>query len=146
MNDPVRLKDLLGRVGERVGIQDPRATGRIWTSWRDIVGEAIAANAEPTSLREGILRVRAVSPTWAAELTYLGDEIRARANELVGSEVVREVRVWTGPGPVSRATATASERSSDGRLDETPTGPDEDLGSAFQRARAAWARRASKRS
>ena len=143
MKEPARLKDLLGRVGERIGLQDPRATGLVWTKWREIVGDAVAANAEPTSLRGGVLRVRATSPTWATELTYLGAEIRARANELAGADVVREVRVWTGPGPVAGVTpAPAAEGSDD--VSNTPSGEEEgDLETAFLRARTAWARRVS---
>ena len=143
MKEPARLKDLLGRVGERIGLQDTRATGLIWTKWREIVGDAVAANAEPTSLRGGVLRVRATSPTWATELTYLGAEITARANELAGANVVREVRVWTGPGPVTTTTPPPpGERSDD--VSNTPSGDGEgDLETAFLRARTAWARRVS---
>lgn len=143
----------MGAVGTRAGIADPRATGIVWARWSEIVGPAIAANAEPTSLRDGVLRVRATTPTWATELTYLASEIRSRANELAGAEVVSEVRVWTGPGPVTRATPQpATERFDGGRDDEratpaaeaSPADPASIL-SAFERARAAWLRRRSKR-
>lgn len=151
---PPRLGQLLGAVGVRAGIADPRATGIVWARWAEIVGASVAANAEPTSLRGGVLRVRATTPTWANELTYLGDEIRRRANELVGSEVVREVRVWTGPGPVTQATRPSGPRRVDGGRDDAQTGqapaPLEDgpegLLAAFERARSAWLRRRSKRS
>ena len=150
---PPRLGDLLGAVGARAGIVDSRATGILWARWAEIVGESVASNAEPTSLRDGVLRVRTTTPTWATELTYLAGEIKARANDLVGSEVVREVRVWTGPGAVTRATARGREE----RLDEAHAGtqadPAEggpevgpaDVHSALERARAAWFRRRSRR-
>ena len=144
MNEPARLKDLLNRVGERIGVQDTRATGLVWTRWREIVGDAVATNAEPTSLRDGVLRVRAVSPTWATELTYLGSEIKARANELVGASVVREVRVWTGPGPVAGATPPRSAEGSDGSPNDSVEEESGDLETAFRRARAAWGRRLSR--
>ena len=143
MKEPARLKDLLNRVGGRIGVQDTRATGLVWARWREIVGEAVASNAEPTSLRDGVLRVRAVSPTWATELTYLGSEIKARANELAGASVVREVRVWTGPGPVTGATSQRPAGGSDGPPNVAPEEESGDLETAFRRARAAWGRRLS---
>jgi hypothetical protein len=149
---PPRLRDLLGAVGARVGIEDAGATGIVWTKWTDVVGDAIAAHAEPTSLKRGVLRVRATSPTWATELTYLATQIRARANEIAGREIVREVRIWTGPGAVSRATtstpkATLYDHSPDASAGRSPSAPGddpEDLGSALIRARDAWLKRRSK--
>lgn len=138
---PPRLKDLLGGVGARLGLEDARATGLLWARWADVVGEAVAKNAEPTSLKGGVLRVRAASPGWAQELTYLAAEIRSRANALAGSEIVREVRVWTGPGKVTTATPRGSSRSQDQGRERPPEDPPDDLPQALERARRAWARR-----
>jgi hypothetical protein len=140
---PPRLKDLLGGVGARLGLEDTRATGLLWAHWAEIVGDAVAQNAEPTSLKKGILRVRATSPTWAQELTYLATEIRARANAMAGAEVVREVRVWTGPGEVTRATPKVPQRAQDRPGGEAGEASPEDLAGALERARQAWTRRRS---
>ena len=143
-NHPHRLKDLLGGVGARVGLEDARATGLVWSHWAEIVGDAIAGNAEPTSLKKGILRVRATSPTWAQELTYLATEIKERANAMAGSDVVREVRVWTGPGAVARTTPQPDQRPQDGAQAGSPQpaqeASPENLEKAFERARRAWVR------
>ena len=142
---PPRLRDLLGGLGPRIGMEDTRATGVIWSHWAEIVGSSIATNAEPTSLRNGVLRVRATTPTWATELTYLATEILHRANDVAGREVVREVRVWTGPGPVKQATPAAPEQGLDGVVGDDDRDDPEDLPTALARARAAWARRTTKR-
>lgn len=142
---PPRLKDLLGGVGARLGLEDTRATGLLWAHWAAIVGDAVAKNAEPTSLKKGVLRVRATSPTWAQELTYLATEIRARANAMAGAEVVREVRVWTGPGEVVRATPTPPAGGQDRARGEVGAATAEDLAGAFERARQAWVRRRSQK-
>jgi hypothetical protein len=150
---PPRLKDLLAGVGARIGLADTRATGAIWSRWTEIVGGSVAANAEPTSLRDGVLRIRAISPGWATELTYLVTEISQRANEVAGKEVVREVRIWTGPGEmtrpmmheVTRTTGTAPEEGLDKSPDEAVRASPADLATALERARAAWARRTTKR-
>ncbi|MGH2730341.1 MAG: DciA family protein [Actinomycetota bacterium] len=137
--DPVRLGALLGGFGKRVGFENPVEAGRIWRGWHEIVGSSVARHAEPTSLRRGVLRVRADSSTWATEIGYLGDEIRRRANEHVGKTVVEEVRVWTGPGTIP-APGYKIEPAPNVVHKEPPTDPKSALGRAFR----AWARRASR--
>lgn len=133
-----RLGDLIGPVGARLGVQDARAAGHLWSQWADIVGPGVAAHAEPTSLRGGVLRVRADSPTWATEIAYLGEEIRRRAAAAVGDGVVLEVRVWTAPGRVNTSAAKGPARSSGVVRAEAPTA---DPAVALRRAREAWERR-----
>lgn len=141
-NDPKRLGKLLGELGTTFGIASPAEVAKVWAEWSGIVGPGIAAHAAPTSLRDGVLRVRADSPTWATELGYLGGEIKARVNRAVGSELVREVKVWIGPPKTSEpARPTSGEPSPAG----TTAPPAEDPEEAFERARRAWAKRVGKR-
>jgi hypothetical protein len=122
----------------RLGMKDAGATGRLWRRWADIVGPGVAAHAEPTSLRAGVLRVRADSPAWATEIAYLAEEIRNRASAVVGAPLIAEVRVWTAPGPVSGEGFEAPVGASAGAQREAL--PD-DPATALQRARRAWERR-----
>jgi len=139
-DDMVRLKDLLVPVGKKLRLEDPAASGLIWSRWPQIVGDDVARNAEPTSLKEGVLRVRTTSPTWATELSYLADDIRERANEAVGREVVRQVKIWTSPAPIGR-----SERGSDHSAGASVAIPRkrraDDPQTAFERAFQAWSKR-----
>jgi len=138
------MGDLLGGVGKELGLSGAIGTGRLWARWVEVVGAAIADHAEPTSLKDGVLRIRTDSPTWATELGYKGAEIARRANEVAGATIVSEVRVWTGPGPIERRAAeggprypTPGEETSEEPADAVTSEPLEALG----RARAAWARR-----
>jgi predicted nucleic acid-binding Zn ribbon protein len=137
MSEPARLGELLESPARRVGIQSGVLVGRVWEFWPDIVGADIAAHAEPTSLRQGVLRVRTDSPTWATELAYLADELRVLVNGSVGSELVTEVRVWSGPGPI------AARPGNTRRLTDASDRPEplEDPQEALRRARRAWFRR-----
>ncbi len=90
---PPSLRDLLRGVGTRFGIEDAGATGAVWARWPEIVGDGIAANAEPTSLRNGVLRIRATSPGWATELTYLASAVIERLNRQLGAGTVAEISV-----------------------------------------------------
>ncbi|MDQ4144524.1 MAG: DUF721 domain-containing protein [Actinomycetota bacterium] len=136
--DPERLQNLLGEVGARLGLGSPADVGKVWARWREIVGPGIADHADPTSLREGVLRVRADSPAWATEIGYLGGEIRSRINEAVGSALVAEVRVWIGARKEARPTLESS-RGTPSPKPLRPAGSD-DPEQALERARRAWAR------
>ncbi len=143
MNDglPTRLGNLLGGATENLGVRSPRAAARIWNRWVEIVGPATAAHSEPTSLREGVLRVRVDSPAWATEVGYLAEEIRGRANEAAGQPLVTEVRVWNGPGKMaSRLPVPGSDKAPA----EGPRERASDPAEALERARRAWARRRSR--
>jgi hypothetical protein len=132
---PARLGDLLEPAARRAGIEDGARTGMMWNKWLSIVGPDIAQHAEPSSLRSGILRVRADSPAWATELGYLGEEIKRRTNEAVGALLVNEVRVWTGPGRIRRPPASPP-RPAPGEAEHAHG--DIDPLTAFQRAFRAW--------
>ncbi len=133
---PARLDDVLEQVIRKSGIDAGVRAGKVWSEWDEIVGDDIAEHAEPTSLRRGVLRVRTDSPVWATELTYLSDEIRRRANEVLGSEQVEAVKIWTAPGRViRRPRARPAIRPAPVRSD----GEDDPI-AAFGRARSAWIR------
>ena len=135
---PERLGNLLGELSNAFGLASPAAVGKVWAEWRGIVGPGIAAHADPTSLRAGVLRIRADSPAWATELGYLGGEIKSRVNRAVGSELVREVRVWIGPRRApKKERAAVTEQSSPSE----PKPAAEDPQEAFERARRAWSKR-----
>lgn len=140
--EPESLKNLLPGVGRRLGLDAALETGLVWQKWVDIVGEVVAAHAEPTSLRKGVLRVRTDSPTWATEIGYLGRQITMKANEVAGTQIVTEVRVWTGPGKPRTGHRTAAVELPEGRHDNTsrPTEAPDPL-SALAAAREAWKKR-----
>jgi predicted nucleic acid-binding Zn ribbon protein len=144
-DDLVRIRDVLDGFGVKVGLGRSKDASVIWSRWSEIVGDAVAAHAEPSSLRDGVLKVRADSPTWAAELGYLVEEIRTRANALVGRQSVVEVRVWTSPGRVAgeakRRTRGPSSASPAATEEATKRPPTTDPQEAFERAREAWRRR-----
>lgn len=153
--DPSPLKSLLGSAATRFGLDDALATGSLWKRWPDVVGNDVAAHAQPTSLRGGVLRIRADSPVWAHEIGYLAEEIKSKANQALGRAAVSEVRVWNAP---AGSTPPGTTGSSSGAGPARPKGgassasadagevPDIDPQEALQNARQAWlARRREER-
>ena len=130
----------MDETGLRLGLGDATKLGKLAARWRGIVGDAIAHHAEPTSLKAGTLRVRTDSAVWATEISYLGGEIKRRANDALAEDAVVEVRVWTGPGAVHHAAGPPPLDRGEKRTPEARV----EWSTAFDRARAAWARRAPK--
>jgi predicted nucleic acid-binding Zn ribbon protein len=134
---PVRLREVLDGVVGRLGLGVSAHTATVWARWPEAVGDAMALHVEPTSLRDGVLRVRADSPTWATEASYLAEEIQKRVNALVGTEAVDEVRVWSGPGGRRRGPRDPQKS----RPNAPPPPPPDDPLEALERAKSAWRRR-----
>ncbi len=132
-------------MGRQAGIQNAADAGRIWSSWRAIVGDQVADHAEPTSLRDGVLRVRAESPAWATELRYLAHEVRERVNASVGRNAVLEVRIWTGPGAARVRRPAREQRPRDAVPSPSRDVASEDPAALLDRVRAAWLRRRARR-
>jgi predicted nucleic acid-binding Zn ribbon protein len=141
MSEPTRLRDLLDASSRKLGFPNAAEVGRVWQRWPEVVGPEVASHAEPTSLRDGVLRVRTDSPVWATEIGYLGPEIVHRVNGAAGRELVNEVRVWTGPpGPKSRKRKGASDGAAPVPAKSSKGDPDDPAG-ALDRARRAWRKR-----
>ncbi len=131
------MRDLLDPIGRKLGMEGAVEAGRVFARWRAIVGDDIAAHIEPTSLRDGVLRVRADSPTWATEIGYLAEEIAGRVNSEVGRKVVTELRVSAGPR-LERAQPKTGSGPRPATRSEPSEPPSDDPREAFERARRAW--------
>lgn len=84
------IRGVLGSGRMRAGM----ALGRLARSWDQVVGGGRLAEATaPVGLERGGLRVSATSSAWAAQVTFLSDDIRRRANEILGSDEVSSVHV-----------------------------------------------------
>lgn len=143
--DVSRLRDLLGPVGKALRLDDAASVGALWRRWAEIVGEDVARHAEPSSLKDGVLRIRTSTPVWATEISYLVEDIKGRVNDTLQKPLVREVRVWTSPEPIKTRGSGSQHTATKG----APVGKraaSEDPETAFQKAFQAWSKRRAKRS
>jgi hypothetical protein len=138
---PSRLRDLLDPVGRKFGFEGAVDAGSVFARWDAIVGPDISKHVEPTSLRDGVLRVRTDSPAWATEVAYLSGEIAGRVNKALGRELVRELKVASGP-PTRAKRATPALRPEQAPV--TAPSPATDPQEAFENAHRAWSRRRRK--
>ncbi len=63
------------------------------SKWRQIVGDRLAAETAPASLEGGLLTVAATNGPWGAQARFLHEQIRLKANQALGSDVIGTVRV-----------------------------------------------------
>jgi predicted nucleic acid-binding Zn ribbon protein len=92
---PRTLSHAVAALAERLAPQTTLA--EVQRVWPDAVGEVIAAQAEPTAEREGVLTVTCSSAVWAQELDLMGPDLVARINAALGVDTVRSLRCSSAP-------------------------------------------------
>jgi predicted nucleic acid-binding Zn ribbon protein len=60
--------------------------------WPHAVGDVVAAQAEPTGERDGVLVVTCSSAVWAQELDLMAPDLVSRLNAALGTDAVRGLR------------------------------------------------------
>jgi predicted nucleic acid-binding Zn ribbon protein len=69
----------------------------VQSGWREAVGDAIAAQATPTSERRGVLTVSCAASVWAQELDLISSAIVERLNQQLGEARITRLRCVTTP-------------------------------------------------
>jgi len=111
---PAPIGDVIrGLLGER-RLRGGVSLGRLVRVWGSVVGDPLGRVTAPASLEEGTLLVVAESTGWAAQLRFLADDVRGRANEMLGADVVRRVRVVVARGGEQGLRGRASRWPSEG--------------------------------
>lgn len=87
------LAEGLGSIGGQLGV--------IVASWPRVVGARLAAVSTPAGLRDGTLRVRCSSASWAQSLNGNELQLLDRIAEHVGAGVVSRLHARAG-GPAPR--------------------------------------------
>src|SRR5262245_18785247 len=67
--------------------------GQLASGWADVVGSRLAAESASVSMEGRVLVVAATAGPWGAQVRFLADRIRVRAEEALGAGSVATVRV-----------------------------------------------------
>jgi predicted nucleic acid-binding Zn ribbon protein len=70
---------------------------RVWHVWDEVVGETIAANAQPAAFKNDLLLVHVTSSTWIHQLQFLKTDIISKLNTALDKPVVAEIKFKIGP-------------------------------------------------
>lgn len=90
---PPALADLVDTVTSTRGWQARLRGARVHSAWVQIAGEELARHVTPVRLAGGVLVVRAESPAWATQVSFLAGQLLQRANDVLGPGEVRTVTV-----------------------------------------------------
>lgn len=92
-DEVVTLADIVDGLMREQVFSRGMPVAQLAARWPEIVGERLAAETAPAGLDEGILTVEVSTGPWGAQATFLHEEIRRKADEALGGERVRQVRV-----------------------------------------------------
>lgn len=79
--------------GKEGPVSDQFLRWKLWLNWKEIVGETIAANAEPVSYHHGVLWLWVRSSVWMQQMTFMLEPIKNSVNQKFKAGFVKEVRL-----------------------------------------------------
>lgn len=93
----------------------------VFSRWRDVVGDAIADNAQPASFSAGILTVWTAHPMYQTELSLLKVKILTELNAKLGRAVVKDLRLKLRPAQETRSPSVPDTTGATGAAGATVT-------------------------
>jgi predicted nucleic acid-binding Zn ribbon protein len=91
--DPTQLGDIVDGLMREEVFSRGIPVAELASKWRQIVGERLAAETAPASLEGGLLIVSATNGPWGAQARFLHEQIRLKANQALGADVIETVRI-----------------------------------------------------
>jgi predicted nucleic acid-binding Zn ribbon protein len=85
------LKDILSALLSDSKLPFNPRDAAIWKIWDEVVGPAIARNAQPLWIKDRRLRVKVSDPIWLQELSYLEVSVREKLNARLGRQAVEKI-------------------------------------------------------
>ena len=106
------LAQLMGNVLRNAGLQKRFEEYRAVEAWEQVVGGAVAEQAQATGIRDGVLFVDVKSSVWMQELQLLRGDIIERLNAHLGEPFVRSMvlSMERSPHLGSRSPSGSSRR------------------------------------
>lgn len=99
--DPSSLGGVLTGMAREDGWGPHLQMAHLRRDWADVVGAAVASHTQVLGIEDGVLTIRAESPVWATQLTFMTTQIRETIRGKLPEAGIRDV-VVIGPRPASR--------------------------------------------
>jgi len=90
----------------------------IWGAWREIVGESVADQTQPRSIRNRILFMDVSHPAWIQQLQFLKPKLLEKINAFFGEPLLQDIRFRMGKITPPLAPPAEDDRWQEERLDE----------------------------
>jgi hypothetical protein len=114
MAKPKPLRSILEDTLKSLRIDAPMKGYSLWGSWREIVGDAVAANAQPSAVRNRILFVEVSHPAWIQQLQFLKPTLLEKINGFLGESLIQDIRFRIGKISPPYASPKESEWREEG--------------------------------
>ena len=93
---PKRMADILSRLIARKGYGRLQSTAVFEEAWKTAVGELLAGQSRPGSVRRGTLEVIVQNSAVAQELQFNKQQVLGKLKKLVSDYVIHDIRFRVG--------------------------------------------------
>jgi hypothetical protein len=126
--DPESIGSILKQLFHNSEWKDKLQASSPLLRWQEIVGDKIARQSQPESLRDGVLQVRVQNSAWLHHLRFLEGELRCKLNKELPSLEIKELRFRQGSleevEPVESSTSHEKKPVPQSHKEQpTPLGP-----------------------
>ena len=88
------INDILQQFLRKEGLETPLQQKRLIDAWDSVVGLMVARYTQEKFIKNQILFVKITNPALRQDLSMMRQQLTRRLNELVGSSVISDVRVF----------------------------------------------------
>ncbi len=96
MAKPKPLRSILEDTLKSLRIDAPMKGYSLWGAWREIVGDVVASNAQPSAVRNRILFIEVSHPAWIQQLQFLKPALLEKINGFLGESLIQDIRFRIG--------------------------------------------------
>lgn len=96
MAKPKPIRSILEETLKGLEIDGYVKTHSIFFSWKEIVGDSIAQQAQPRLIRNRILFIDVSHSTWMQQLQFLKSILLEKVNSFLGEPVIQDIRFRVG--------------------------------------------------
>lgn len=96
MRKPQSLHSILEKTFKALEIDAPLKAYSIFGAWKEIVGESVAIQTQPRSIRNRILFIDVSHPTWIQQLQFLKPTLLEKVNAFLGEPHIQDIRFKLG--------------------------------------------------
>jgi len=90
------IHSILEKTLKALEIDVPLKSYSIWGAWKEIVGESVALQTQPRSIRNRILFIDVSHSTWMQQLQFLKPTLLEKINAFLGEPHIQDIRFKLG--------------------------------------------------
>ena len=88
------INDILQQFLRKEGLETPLQQKRLIDAWDSVAGPMVARYTQEKFIKNQILFVNITNPALRQDLSMMRQQLTRRLNEVVGSSVISDVRVF----------------------------------------------------